>query len=371
MLKRIALLAVVGLALTGCEEERPYDTHERPTEEITTRSLDTNALWLYMPSTGAAPRYAMTQMGFAQGSPKLVTLRFDEDNGIYAEEVDRDKLSADRDSRWDSDINRAPVLKIPGEFRQYRCATNDYDECTNKEEINTDEDLDWHKASHFVPSYEELESLATDRLTWYTASNVEETATPRVISYEFNPEEGVINVELERTFTADPEDQYQFGYDLDDYSFKTRFFYSLVKLDRLATPDYKPVYYQGRDRTSYGFFKDTKKVHSATGEAGLQGSEYSLLNRFAPGKESIDYYLSDSYHEEGNELFLNVTLKAIDDINKVLIGTGVPKIDIVNKHSKAGVSSGRPALQCPQSDHRPYGQQPSGLRAFGNQPPDR
>ncbi|BDY03797.1 zinc-dependent metalloprotease [Ferrimonas sp. YFM] len=341
MFKRIAIAAAVAAALTGCgTEDRPYDKFERPAEEISTASLDTESLWLFMPSTGAAPRYAMTQRGFFQGDPKLVTLRFDEFNGIYAEEVDRDKLSMDGESRWDSDINKAPVLKIPGEFREYRCALNAYDECTNKEEINKDEDREWTDATHFVPDYEKVATLAHDSLTWYTASNVEETAEPRIVSYEYNAEEGVINVELERTFTADPEDQYQFGNDPKNLSFKTRFFYSLVKLDKLVTPDYQPIYYQGRDRAFYGFFEDSKEQRTATGETNVQGSVFSLLNRFAPNQDSIDYYLSDSYHDEGNELYKRVTMESIADINKSLEGTGVPPIRIVNPDSKAGVHTG-------------------------------
>ncbi|USD38411.1 zinc-dependent metalloprotease [Ferrimonas sp. SCSIO 43195] len=341
MFKRIAIAVAISAALAGCgTEERPYDVYERPAEEITTASLDTESLWLFMPSTGAAPRYAMTQRGFFQGDAKLVTLRFDEFNGIYAEEVDRDKLSMDSESRWDADINKAPVLKIPGEFREYRCALNAYDECTNKEEINLDEDRKWTDATHFVPDYEGIQALAQDSLTWYTSSNVEETASARIVSYEYKPEEGMINVEVERTFTADPEDQYQFGYDLNNLSFKTRFFYSLVKLDKLITPDYQPVYYQGRDRSYYGFFNDSKEQRTATGEQDVQGSVYSLLNRFAPSKSSIDYYLSDSYHEGGNELYKRVTMESITDINKSLEGTGVPPIRIVNPNSKAGIHTG-------------------------------
>lgn len=342
MLKKIVITIAICAALTGCgTKERPYDVYERPAEEITTASLDTESLWLFMPSTGAAPRYAMTQRGFFQGSPKLVTLRFDKKNGIMAEEVDRDKLSADHNSRWNSEINQAPVLKIPGEFRQYRCALNAYDECTNKEEINQDEDLLWNDATHFVPQYEKIETLAQDTVrAWYTASNVEESAEPRVVSWEYNPEEGVINVELERFFTAKPEDQYQFGANLNDLSFKTRFFYSLVKLDKLATPDYKPVYYQGLDRAFYGFFNDAKEKRTPTGEAGVQGSTYQLLNRFAPNKPSIDYYLSDNYHDKENALYKRVTLESIADINKSLANTGVPKIRIVNPDKKAGVHTG-------------------------------
>ncbi len=342
MFKRAIITTCIVAILSGCgAEDRPYDTYERAAEEITVKSLDTESLWMFMPSTTETPRYAMTQRGFFQGDPKLVTLRFDKNNGIYAEEVDRDKVTADADSRWDSDINRAPVLKIPGEFRQYRCAENSYGECTNKEEINRDEDLDWKEATHFVPKYEDIKSLSEDTLSaWFTATNVTETAEPRLISYEYNPEEGVINVELERTFTASPEDQYQFGNDMRDLSFKTRFFYSLVKLDKLASKDYEPVYYQGQDSAYFGFFNDHKEVKTHTGESNIQGSNFAYLNRFNPNKESIDYYLSDSYFDADVEDYRQLTLDTISQVNATLKGTGVPAIRIVNPTKKAGVRTG-------------------------------
>ncbi|MEF1184521.1 zinc-dependent metalloprotease [Vibrio sinaloensis] len=342
MFKHALIAASIAAILSGCgADDRAYDTYEKPSQEISVRSLDTESLWMYMPSTGEAPRYALTQRGFFQGDPKLVTLRFDEFNGIYVEEVDRDKVNVDDPSRWDSEINRAPVLKIPGEFRQYRCAENSYGECTNKEEINQDESLSWKEATHFVPQYEAIKTLSQDSLSaWYTASNVSESAEPRLISYEYNAEEGVINVEVERTFTAAAEDQYQFGGDFRNLSFKTRFFYSLVKLDKLASDDYEPVLYQGQDSAYFGFFNDSKEVKTHTGESNVQGSRFSYINRFNPNNDTIDYYLSDSYFDEGNEEFLDLTIDTIREVNQTLEGTGVPTIKIVNPSSKAGVKTG-------------------------------
>ncbi len=336
MFKKLALASTIGVLLAGCgAEKRPYDAYERPAEEITVDSLDTKSLWLYMPSTGNTPRYAITQRGFFQGEPKLVTLSFDEFNGIMVSEVDRDKLTEGQESRWNSEINKAPILSIPGEFREYRCRLNDYDECTNKEEINQDEDRKWTDATHFVPDYEKIKPLNNSAVnTWFTAPNVEEVAEPKIVHYEYDPKEGVINVEVERYFKADPQDQYQFG-GLENTNFKTRFFYSLVKLDNLTSKDYKTVHYPGRDQAFYGFFKDEKSKRTATGEANVQGYTYNLVNRFNPELESIDYYLSDSYFEPDSKIFLDTTIKAIADINKVLKDTGVPTIKIVNPTAKA------------------------------------
>ncbi|SUP58731.1 hypothetical protein [Vibrio vulnificus] len=342
MYRKLLLATMVSVALYGCgAEERAYEYQPRAEEQITKSSLDTEALWLYMPSTGAAPRYAATQRGFFQGTPKLVTLRFDKANGIIAEEVDRDTIINGKPSRYDSSINLAPVLKIPGEFQQYRCAEDQFDECTNKEELNTDANLNWQDTTHFTPDYAGIKSLAVDTVdAWWTADNVTETAEPRLVHWEYDAAAGVINVEVERTFTASADDMYQFGSQLEDLSFKTRFFYSLVKLDKLASPDYEVVHYPGKDSQRYGFFNDEKTPLSVNGEANLQGEKFRLINRFNPKKESVDYYLSDSYFSPEGREFLQTTLDTIAHINQILAGTGVPKINIVNKDKPAGKHPG-------------------------------
>lgn len=342
MYRKLLLATMVSVALYGCgAEERAYEYQPRAEEQITKSSLDTEALWLYMPSTGAAPRYAATQRGFFQGTPKLVTLRFDKANGIIAEEVDRDTIINGKPSRYDSSINLAPVLKIPGEFQQYRCAEDQFDECTNKEELNTDASLNWQDTTHFTPDYAGIKSLAVDTVdAWWTADNVTETAEPRLVHWEYDATAGVINVEVERTFTASADDMYQFGSQLEDLSFKTRFFYSLVKLDKLASPDYEVVHYPGKDSQRYGFFNDEKTPLSVNGEANLQGEKFRLINRFNPKKESVDYYLSDSYFSPEGKEFLQTTLDTIEHINQILAGTGVPKINIVNKDKPAGKHPG-------------------------------
>ncbi len=114
-----------------------------------------------------------------------------------------------------------------------------------------------------------------------------------------------------------------------------------MKLDSIASKDYERVVYPGRDSSRYGFFNDEKVDRSATGEIGLQGQKFRLLNRFNPKKE-IKYYLSDSYFEKGSELFLETTLETIKEINKVLKAgnTGVPTITIVNKDAPEGIHTG-------------------------------
>ncbi|WP_230856301.1 zinc-dependent metalloprotease [Vibrio cidicii] len=342
MYRKLLLATMVSVALYGCgAEERAYEYEPRAAEQISKSSLDTESLWLYMPSTGAAPRYAATQRGFFQGTPKLVTLRFDQKNGIIAEEVDRDTLVDGKPSRYDSSINLAPVLKIPGEFQQYRCAEDQFDECTNKEELNTDASLKWEETTHFTPDYTGIKSLAVDTVdAWWTADNVTESADPRLVHWEYDADAGVINVEVERTFTADADDMYQFGSELEDLSFKTRFFYSLVKLDKLASKDYEVVHYPGRDSQRYGFFNQEKTPLSTNGEADLEGEKYRLINRFNPKKASIDYYLSDSYFTPEGREFLETTINTIDHVNEVLAGTGVPTINIVNKETPAGKHPG-------------------------------
>ncbi|POB65863.1 ATPase, partial [Vibrio vulnificus] len=96
----------------------------------------------------------------------------------------------------------------------------------------------------------------------------------------------------------------------------------------------------GKDSQRYGFFNDEKTPLSVNGEANLQGEKFRLINRFNPKKESVDYYLSDSYFSPEGREFLQTTLDTIEHINQILTGTGVPKINIVNKDKPAGKHPG-------------------------------
>ncbi|MCP5077144.1 MAG: hypothetical protein GY951_03700, partial [Psychromonas sp.] len=126
-LTKIALSVAVGLSLAGCgAKDGAYDTIDdlgsKPLEQSTVQDFKNEELWVYVPSTGNAPRYAADMFPFFQGNEKVVKLRFEED-GLKVVQVDRDMTTADGNSRWN---DGAPVLIIPGDYKDYRCALDAY-----------------------------------------------------------------------------------------------------------------------------------------------------------------------------------------------------------------------------------------------------
>ena len=334
MFRQTLIAASVSMLLLGCGAgDEPYKEVPKAAEQQAWRAFDTGELWLYVPSTADAPRYAVNMDPFFQGDEKVVRLQFVEE-GLRVVEVDRDTTAPGQPPRW-NDV--APVLTIPGDYRDYRCAEDAYGECTRKEEENTDQNVTWDKKQFFHPVFKALKGHEINTIDlWYKNDSISETATPRVVRWEMDAEKGVINVELERTFTVkrDALDDY-YNQSLSDLSFTTSFYYSLVKLDKIASAGYKPVRYAPDDESEFGFFTSDFDKLDQQGSA-TDGSKRAYLNRFNPDKATIDYYLSDTFFKPENKLFLDVTLDSVRHINQSLAGTGVPPLKIVNPSAPAG-----------------------------------
>ena len=337
---KLKLLGVSSLALilVACgPEDRDYDEVERAPEEQKISDYDESQLWLYVPSTADAPRYAFNMDPFFQGREKIVRLNFEE-GGLKVVEVDRDLNSADQESRWD---DGAPVLTIPGIYQDYRCRKDKYDECTNEEEINNDSNVKWYDKPYFTPDFASLETNEVNTMDlWYNNSAVSESAQPEVVNWELDLEKGVVNVELKRTFTVNRSRIWSYYREsLSDLSFTTSFYYSIVKLDTIADPNYEPILYAQNEEDTFGFFtNDFNNLDSDYRKS--DGSSRMYLNRFSPNKASIDYYLSDTFHKPENKLFLDSTIEAIDHINQAIQGSGVPPIRIMNPDQTANVQVG-------------------------------
>jgi len=363
MFKKLTLVSAITAALIGCgADDQAYDYVERDAKEVAVKDLK-DGRWFYVPTTGAAPRFALNQFPFLQGSPRYVELCFTKE-GLEVRSYDKNypdaNLSKDANNycgeekfvAGDDDVNFAQVLTIPGDFAAYRCEEDSYGDCTNEEEINEDDSLDYKQKTHFTPNPEELEIAEFNKEDLYGVNDgISEQGTPRLISWDFDPEKGILNFELERTFRVDLDnlsDYINFATKasleeaLVDGAFKSRFYYSLVHESEIATEGYQPILYPVGDENDIGFFTTaTKKLNPITNK---YDREVVYLNRFNPDQESIEYYLSDNFFEEKNKLFLDATLESIDKMNQTLrvfgSDSGKPEIEIVNKTNAAGIHPG-------------------------------
>ncbi|WP_159651701.1 zinc-dependent metalloprotease [Vibrio atypicus] len=366
--KRLALTSAITAVLAGCgADDQDYDYVERNEHEIQVKDLKTDGRWIYAPTTGAAPRFAVTQFPFLQGMGRYVEVCFSQ-NGleVFGYDSNHPENIYPKDSNGyclplndangnltgtDDQVEFPHIMTIPGDFARYQCKEDSYGDCTNVEEVDPDTGLTlegYRTNTHYTPKPSEAKALDINWDELYGLKDgISPVGTPDVLSWEFDPKTGVLNFELEQTFSVDWDkisrymDWGALEEELAKGSFKSRFFYSLVHEDQVASADYKPILYPVGDENEIGFFATTtKKLDPITNKY----NDVTYLNRFNPELESIEYYLSDNFFEEKNASLLNVTLETIDMMNQTLNvidpNNGKPLLKIVNKTEAAGIHAG-------------------------------
>jgi hypothetical protein len=275
---------------------------------------DMESVYLYVPSTLGAPRKISAIKPFYRGSELLVKLKWTK-NGLSI-------FASDEDARFDFSRNQNPVFTIPGVYKDYKCPPNQEGECSTE-----DHSKGWEERPYFFPELDKIDfksSLNLLDLTFDDDGCFIERAT-NILNFEIK--RGVINFELEKEYVVSKNEQciakYLFGEGLkpQNLSFKTNFFYSLVRLKDLISKEYIPKPYSIPEQEIFGFFKNTQQIYD---ENYYSKIDVSNLNRWNPKKKKITYYLSDSFNEEGNEQFRQITLKVFEDINKVFKSIKIP-----------------------------------------------
>ncbi|MBR9728385.1 zinc-dependent metalloprotease [Shewanella intestini] len=362
MKKSTISLAILGaVALSGCGADEPYkevkkdpkmvsvqDINKAAQGNETPSTVETTAtstselavkqpqrLFVYTRSLGEAPRYAAPIHGFTQGDQKLVTLKMTK-NGIQVSQIDRDTIGEDHLSRFQNTANEAPVLSIPGDYVDFQCQKDNWDECTNREEEVSDRDVTWDQKKYFIPHFEDVniaEENFTDLTTFLGCTT--EPEPPQLVrdgdwkGYEMNLDSGVINFEIKHTYKASPScfGKY-FASTTDDLSFNTTEYISIIALDKLASKDYTPVPYSPYEDGTFGFFKTSHKYRDMNHSAGKEGYVRTYLNRFNPKDSEITYYLSNNFYEAKNKPFLDAAMESLAGINiqNKMYKTGLPTI---------------------------------------------
>lgn len=330
-LMTLSLLAIV----VGCAKERPYDTiykeeklHPKSSFVVSETVTDKNGnkkkvpvQYMYVPSSLGTPMEVADAAPFVQGNEKVVTLKWEE-RGLSVYEVERD-------ARFKSnDLNSTPVLTIPGDYLAYRCHQDAYGQCTNKEEENTE--LEWYQKNQFKPDFEklkvkELNSLDASLVDW---SGCISATDAKLVNYEVTP--GVINIELQKTYTVNKSDAMctmmgAYYKKAAESSFDARYFYSLVRVDKLATKNYQAVEYPVPDQNSFGYFKNEELILQDNYDRARPERKV-LLNRWNPQRKNNElvYYLSPEYSKPENKVVLDATYEAINVMNKEMSAGNIP-----------------------------------------------
>lgn len=309
---RMAAIAVLSsLAFVGCTKSVPY---KYETKERTLQKLSENDLYLYMPTTGNSTRSSDVARPFWQGQEKLVKFRYTETT-LQVVEVDRESRFAANPT------NEKLVLEFPIKHVAYRCAEDSFGECTNKEEEN--KDISWDKRSLFQPNFEagkviEVNTMPVELDNLFSGGFCYQNVGGRFLGYEFSPDK--IELEFEKNFNANI-----FCSDvnsLSDLSFSQVYHYSFVKLDKVATPGFKPVKYPTTDENTFGFFTTEHVALDIDGNSTSQNKSV-LMNHWNPNRKVIDYHLTANFNKSENAQVKAASFLAVDRINEGLKAAGV------------------------------------------------
>ncbi|UAB71594.1 zinc-dependent metalloprotease [Vibrio sp. SCSIO 43132] len=329
--KKLSLVTAVGAALVGCgADDQAYEYVDKDINQSSLSSLTGNApikvgncsdcyeiplegIWMFQQTFGDVTRTSDVHpyMYDFLNEENLVTLKFTQE-GLVAEKLEGDITFEGEITRFPGDHNEPRLLTLEGSYEAYQCKEDSYGDCTNKEEEVSDPAVRWWQKTHFTPSFDEL--TVHDDQTLFKAY-FDNLINKNLTHVEFDPKKGVINIEFEHNIVSE-----------GDYGEpeKNTVFYSLVRLDTIASPGYQPVHYDLAEHDKFGFFKTDYKKLDPNNNRNQRGYEGHFINRFNPEKEKIEYYLSDEFFrkdENGNLLnkqWLDATIRGFSIINNSL-----------------------------------------------------
>lgn len=330
MTKKNYLLSTIILAglVAGCAKDRAFDELYKESGEAGVRAkseLDTTAEFLYVPTSQGVPRFTKAMAPFVQGKERIIKFKFEED-AIVAYQMEKNP------SFTDNTLNNKPILKIPVEYKNFRCAENDNGECTNREEENTE--LEWFQKDKFVADYSGVEVLEADSLDLPTSSDpCFSPIGDKLIKESLKLTKTDLNFTIEKTyqFSNSPgcvEDLWYSSNGYQDFlkqldktggAFKTRVHYSFARLDSIASKNYVAIDYPVEDHGIFGFFTTSEEHKNSNG----QNVDSFVLNRWNPEKKVIEYYLSDEFSKPENKYLKVASYFAFDRMNKALERDGV------------------------------------------------
>jgi hypothetical protein len=315
MRKRISLLAIVALGVSACTEKRPMQEAPKVDLELVEKStLCTEREYLYLPSTVEVSRTATLARPHWMGEAKIVKLKCERES-LDVVEVDPD------DRRRNNPTNGLPVLSIPMEHVDFRCAPDADNRCSQREE--RDEHIPWQQRRYVSLKFSDLKVQELNFIPEQLVNAfggfgkcLDQTGE-KVVFSSVKPD--AINMILERSYQTSIACASGIS-ELREVSFSSRSHYSIVARDSVLTPEYKPFVYNRADQNRFGFFT-TKTSRLDVDNVQKQSGEVEKMNRWSPTR-TVVYELSPSFFKPENRVVLGPTLKAVESINRSLAVAG-------------------------------------------------
>ncbi len=323
--KSFALLATLGLILTGCTKKTPYEgLKNKEEDEVKATIMSANSKqsdeYLYVASTANSSRSSDVARPYWQGEEKIVKFQFT-DKTLDVIEIEKENRFAQNST------NSKLVLTIPVEHIEYSCAKNSSGECTNKEEKNIE--IHWSKRSKFKADFSgikvtEKSMLPIELENLFNQGCYAPTAD-KLIGYEMKADK--INILMEKTFTINVNCANAIE-KLSDLTISQVYHYSFAKISKLASADFKPVLYPQTDENTFGFFT-TEYTKLDIDNNSTEKDKVVLMNHWNPNRKVITYYLSPEFAKTGNAQIKNATELSVQRINDSLTKAGVDlRIDL-------------------------------------------
>lgn len=313
----LALSLLSALTLGGCAKKRDYDAIFKEQVQDKSSAIDEASEYLYVPSMVEAPRSVNSTRPGAQGTERLVKFKFTE-TSLVAEAVELDGRFGENPT------NQKPVLSIPVQHMDFRCADNGAGECSNKEELI--DDRSWKEKRYFKTNIDGMAVQETNTLPLDLDNLFQPCQTEigsRVVRSEMNRES--VNIVVEKTYRANLECVGDSVRDLEDLpdalTFNVRYHYSFVKRDSVIFKDYVIARYPALDENTFGFFKTETKTLSVDNREEEKG-KLTLMSRWNPARKTIPYELNSAFAKPENRAVLEATKEAVGAVNAALAQSG-------------------------------------------------
>lgn len=326
-----ALLILVSVLAVSCTQEREYD-HVYKGPKVKNKSMiSENEDYLLVISSDKTPRNAPRVRPFWMGGKKRVRLKITESNISVYELEKNDKFT-------ENSLNNRPVLTIPIQHVDYRCADDALGKCTHREEENNE--IEWNEKNYFKLDFANLKQISVETLPIHL-SNLGGQCFSAVDTklVDLDLDENNINLIVEKSYVANVRClKLNYLFDFSDFTFSARHHYSFAKLSSVASANYKPVSYSQDVENAFGYFK-TAIRETAPDNSLPQSKESYLMKRWNPKKKTVVYYLNEAFNKPENAVIKQATYEGIKTLNNGLAKSGA-KLRIELREPVEGMNPG-------------------------------
>ncbi len=277
--------------------------------------IDQDALYLYAALGQESSRTSQYGRAFQVGDSQVVKLQINE--------FSLDVVAVERDPRFqDNAVNSKLLISIPIQHVDYRCQDDAYGECIGNEVEN--DRIEWNQKKFIKPDFAKADIIDSN----FSAAFLEEYNGCYDLEKTEVTTRKLDSQSLQFTLKRDYQDRLFFfclrNQDTSNFTnlnWTESTSYSLVKLDSVASKDYKKAVYHPDWIGNFGFFEINDYKLDVDG-GSTQDGEVKYMQRWNPNRTTIDYYLTENFNKPENQVIKSATYESFKRINAGLAEAG-------------------------------------------------